>query len=198
MVQTIFWKIKNEKKGSIILLMCMMMALLLLPLIGIIVDYNNMRMFVMDVKNIQDVSGIACISHGTGKTSEIGAFDGAGCGKTIETIFNINTGNQGVKFRDPSFEFKTKYNDPNGTYFNGIHYEGFSPGRFSIRAQGDLDPNGNKGYLAGKYCPIILHKKVLDLLHVQIKDGEWEGDCIKVFVPPTTFSATYKMNEKNK
>ena len=194
MGQTILKKIKNEKKGSLILLMSMMMVLLLLPFLGIIVDYNNMRMFVTDVKNIQDVSGIACISHGTGNTSEIGAFDGAGCGKTITTIFKINTGNE-VSFRDSSFQFKPKYIDKNGTWFSGLHYEGISPGHFSIRAQGEKKTtNGNITYQAGKYCPIILHKKILDLLHVQIKNGEWDGNCIKVYVPPTTFSATYKMN----
>ena len=196
-----FLRILRQKDGSFILLMSMILLLVLLPALGILVDYNNMRMFVTDVKNVQDVAGISCISHGTGDTKNIGAFDKSKCDKSIKSIFDINMSQGNEDKKIGKIDFSKRYNEKDGARLSGLTTrppdgKSFSDGQFNVRAQGKY--NAQKGgHEAGYYCPIILHKKVLDLLHISYENADWDsaGKCIKIYIPSTSFSATYKVNE---
>ena len=55
-------KYKKEKKGAMIIIMLAVIMMLSLPMIGVIYDYSMIRMAKQDLKNIQDLAGVACVA----------------------------------------------------------------------------------------------------------------------------------------
>lgn len=95
--------INNNKKGSVLYLVLAVIMSVFFPVIAVIYDLGQMRMYQQDVKNAQEIAGLACIgvskgSFKDGSSSALGAFNPESCLPIATVTARENLGLDGGQY----------------------------------------------------------------------------------------------------
>lgn len=99
-MKKIYYKLKS-KTGNVVIILFGVMMCMFLPIMAAIYDLGMIRMYQQDVKNLQEVAGLACVgvSRGYlnkgGAGSALGGFDEAKCKAIIQQVVASNLGMSG-------------------------------------------------------------------------------------------------------
>ena len=184
-------KYKKEKKGAMIIIMLAVIMMLSLPMIGVIYDYSMIRMAKQDLKNIQDLAGVACVAKWDNH------FSPNECKKVIMDMIDKNTSGGGDSHRADTNHY-LRQNCDGKSGLSGM----------TLNASGNTADGGNvvvdmskasKGaytiQLRAYYKPIFLKSSLFKAFDSK-DDGNlgkaFNDNCILIKTAPSTFQATYK------
>lgn len=87
-------KILRNKKGSMIILILAVLMCMFIPMIAVIYDIGMMRLYKQDIKNAQEIAGLACIGASTGSINgsgvAAGGFNTANCQRIAKSTAAAN------------------------------------------------------------------------------------------------------------
>ena len=184
-------KYKKEKHGAMVIIMLAVIMMLSLPMIGVIYDYSMMRMAKQDLKNIQDLAGVACVAKWDNH------FEPKNCKKVIMDMIDKNTSGGGDSHRADATHYLRQncdgksglsgmtMNASSNTADGGnvvINMQEASKGKYTIQ-------------LRAYYKPIFLKSSLFKAFDKN-DDGNlgkaFNDNCILIKTEPSTFMATYK------
>lgn len=92
--------ILKEKKANITLITVGVVMFMFMPLMGVLYDVSMARMYTQDLKNIQDISGIGCLSKG-GNGQNIGVMNPSTCSTLVTNLVKENLKGEAGDWKSP-------------------------------------------------------------------------------------------------
>ena len=184
-------------RGRFRMVMCVFM-----PIMAVIYDVGQYRMYQQDIKNIQEIAGLACIGvakgsfNATGSGDALGAFDAGSC---KDVAANVAAANLGLNYNRNVFT---------STWGNDVrknrNYTSLAPcnGTFTREniVTSRVDTGGHNFALQIKglcYYPTFMKKNVLNFQATAHNKTPFNGSFKKSYpieVMPSIFSAVFLAN----
>ena len=190
-------EILNSKSGNVVLLIFAVIMCVFFPVMAVIYDIGQMRMYQQDVKNAQEIAGLACVgvsggSAGISDSPFLGGFNGKNCQKIALATAWANLGQTAQM--DPPYGTDTEYlmNVIKNQKKRLVACEGQTP-------TVNVEP-ANKGHnftvqIVGLcYRPMFINSKLLNFK--VLENSPYQAnikfkDEYKIEVRPSWFSAVY-------
>lgn len=187
----------KNKKGNIILLYMSVIICLFLPLTAVIYDVGMYRVAKQDVKNLQEIAGLACVgaSNGslgnTGAAQQAGGFNKQKCESIVKDVVAKNMDNSKIgtgatanftpKFRQA---IKSERNNSKGSKF-------IDATNLQVRAVGERDGGMILKIQGMRYKPTFLKTSLMNINILKNKKSVNYDASWPIEVSPSHFSAVY-------
>ena len=194
-------KLIRNKSGNAIYLVLIMVMCIFFPLMAVIYDLGQYRMYQQDIKNIQEIAGLACVGVAAGSIpgyggsgSAAGAFEGTTC-KSIAT--NVALANLGLNFNHSVFP--TEWAVDVAKNVNHSRLAPCNSGSFNVAVGSANNGHNFTVQLKGLcYYPKFLKKNVLNFQAKRTNKTPFSGkfeSSYEIQVRPSVFSAVYQKHE---
>lgn len=187
---------QKNKKGSILLLYISVIICLFLPLTAVIYDVGMYRVAKQDVKNLQEIAGLACVGASNGSQGNAGAAQQAGgfnskrCENIVKDVVakNINNSRIGTGVTTNfTPKFRRAIQDERSSKF-------IDASNIQVRAQGQKNGSMILQIQGLRYKPTFLKTSLMNINVLAKKksvnyDANWP-----IKVTPSHFSAVYDVH----
>lgn len=175
--------ILKEKKANITLITVGVVMFMFMPLMGVLYDISMARIYTQDLKNIQDISGIGCLSKGGGGQN-IGVMDPGTCGKLITNLVKENLKGEAGNWTSPPNENVSleRFGLRQGDGWSRRNTIGNGPGKLDVSDVPDAihveSSNGGRTICfrieGAKYHPVFLTAGFMDTIRGYVGSSQSE------------------------
>lgn len=192
-----FKSLKKDKQGNVMILILAVVMCVMLPVIAVIYDIGQMRMYQQDVKNAQEIAGLSCIGVAGGSvegnsSQGAGGFSESKCRPSAIVTAWANLGIQANGAAQTNIQTTSWFKQLQNTRTNGrlVQCKG-------EKANVDVKKEGNHFEVQIKglcYRPMFIKPSVLNFQ--MLKNNPYRinvqfADEYHVEVRPSYFSAVY-------
>lgn len=190
--------LQEDKSGNVMILILSVIMCVMLPILAVVYDLGQIRMYQQDVKNAQEIAGLACVGvskgsiDGGGAGGALGAFDKNKCERvaTVTAWANLGvTAAAPLGRMDPTYINRTKQ----GKHERLVGCSGGPAPHVFVNS-----PNGGRNFIVQIqnvcYKPMFIKPSLLNFQ--MLKNNPYFinikfRDELPVTVTPSWFSAVY-------